>query len=260
MLPIDKEENCKRMIETGQYQIPRSRGKEDKWLFAYLKKNGIGRNEAYQIWLPIFQTRYFSYRGQSDPTFIFNDLWENTQKVRFKSREEIVFYEKEISFLKSLDLPRWEKEFFMMLFAIIKARGVNRFYYLYIGDIIKFTSISSRRGDESYKIFHDGLKNKVFKIKHEKVWDYKEGKYNSVEYKVIPLLKTSGDEKYRFKSLVDVPDCFNEMFGFRVCEICGKEFEINSKTKRNICKECWNNKEKERIRIAVNKHRKCNGE
>ena len=53
MLPIDKEENCKRMIETGQYQIPRSRGKEDKWLFAYLKKNGIGRNEAYQIWLPI---------------------------------------------------------------------------------------------------------------------------------------------------------------------------------------------------------------
>ena len=93
MLPIDKEENCKRMIETGQYQIPRSRGKEDKWLFAYLKKNGIERNEAYQIWLPIFQTRYFSYRGQNDPTFIFNDLWENTQKVRFKTREEIVFYE-----------------------------------------------------------------------------------------------------------------------------------------------------------------------
>ena len=242
MLPIDKEENCKRMIETGKYQIPRSRGKEDKWLFAYLKKNGIGRNEAYQIWLPIFQTRHFSYRGQSDPTFIFNDLWENTQKVRFKPREEIVFYEKEISFLKSLCLPRWEKEFFMMLFATIKARGVNRFYYLYIGDIIKFTSISGRRGDESYKIFHDGLKNKVFKIKHEMVWNYKDGKYNSVEYKTIPLLKTNGEERYRFKSIVDVPDCFNEMFGFRVCENCGKEFEAGPKCQRNLCKECYKTK------------------
>ena len=126
-----------------------------------------------------------------------------------------------------------------MLFATIKARGVNRFYYLYIGDIIKFTSISGRRGDESYKIFHDGLKNKVFKIKHEMVWDYKDGKYNSVEYKTIPLLKTNGEERYRFKSIVDVPDCFNEMFGFRVCENCGKEFEAGPKCQRNLCKECY---------------------
>ena len=44
---------------------------------------------------------------------------------------------------------------------------------------------------------------------------------------------------YRFKSLVDVPDCFNEMFGFRICENYKKEFEINSKTKRNICNECY---------------------
>ena len=55
----------------------------------------------------------------------------------------------------------------------------------------------------------------------------------------IPLLKTSGEEKYRFKSLVDVPDCFNEMFWFRICENCGKEFEAGPKCQRKICYECY---------------------
>ena len=262
MLPIDKEENCKRMLATGQYQIPRSRGKEDKWLFAYLKRNGVSRDEAYGIWLPIFQTRHFSYKGEVEPLFIFDDLWEDTEEVRFKKRNEIVFYEKEVEFLKGLKIPRWEKEFFMMLFATIKARGVNKFFYLYVGDLIKFTSISGRRGDEDFIVFHDGLKNGIFNIKSEKQWNYKNGKYESQEYKTLPIIEDDGKEVFRFKSLVDVPQCFEEIFGFKICENCGKEFKINSKTKRDICKECWTAKEREKAKIRMSRLRKndCSGE
>lgn len=256
MLPIDKEENCKRMLETGQYQIPRSRGKEDKWLFSYLKRNDVSRDEAYKIWLPIFQTRYFSYRGETGPLFIFDDLWEDTEEVRFKKRNEIVFYEKEIEFLKRLELPRWEKEFFMMLFATIKARGVNRFFYLYVGDLIKFTSISGRRGDEDFIVFHDGLKNGIFKIKSDKIWNYKNGTYEDQEYKTIPFLAEEGKEVFRFKSLVDVPQCFEKMFGFKVCENCGKEFEAGSKCQRNLCKECYKAKRRKNKTETMKKLRR----
>lgn len=262
MLPIDKEENCKRMLKTGQYQIPRSRGKEDKWLFSYLKRNGVSRDEAYKIWLPIFQTRHFSYRGEMEPLFIFDDLWEDTKRVRFKKRNEIIFYEKEINFLKNFDLPRWEKEYFMMLFATIKARGVNDFSDFLVGELIGFTSISGRRGSECNDVFSDGIKLKVFRHKSEKKWDSINGVFEKREYYVLPRLEVDGKEVFRFKSLVDVPDCFNEMFGFRICENCGKEFEINSKTKRNICKECWVKEEREKAKIRMRKLRKnvCSGE
>lgn len=262
MLPIDKEENCKRMLATGQYQIPRSRGKEDKWLFAYLKKNGVSRNEAYKIWLPIFQTRYFSYKGQVDSLYIFDDLWEDTNGVRFQKREEIMFYEEEVSFIKNLKLPRWEKEYFMMLFSVIKARGSNSFSDLCIGELLKFTSIRHRRGDEYSKIFEDGYHLGIFKDVKTKRWDSIRGCYEKKEFKTLCKIESCGKLIYQFKSLVDVPSCFNELFGFERCEVCGKNFEINSKTKRHICKDCWMKKEREKARIRMKNLRKskCSGE
>lgn len=258
MLPIDKEENCKRMLETGQYQIPRSRGKEDKWLFSYLKRNGVSRDEAYKIWLPIFQTRHFSYRGEIEPLFIFDDLWEDTKRVRFKKRNEIVFYEKEVNFLKNLDLPRWEKEYFTMLFATIKARGVNDFSDFLVGELIGFTSISGRRGTECNDVFSDGIKLKVFRHKSEKKWDSINGVFEKREYYVLPHLEEDGKEVFRFKSLVDVPQCFEKMFGFRVCENCGKEFEAGPKCQRQICYECYcaklTKKNSEKLKKLVNTH------
>ena len=65
---------------------------------------------------------------------------------------------------------------------------------------------------------------------------------------------TSGEEKYRFKSLVDVPDCFNEMFGFRICENCGKEFEAGPKCQRSLCEECYKKDLKNRNKIAAKKY------
>lgn len=239
MLPINKTTICERILKSGHYQFPNSKGREDRWLIAYLKKKGLSEKEIYDLWNPVFFTKHDKDDVET-AKMAFDRFYHQTYDVKFDDKvSSIVFYEKEIEDIRSTDAKPWEKEALMLLYAVVKSQNKKTLSFLPISDILPMTSLSIRRGCKTGDVVDTGVKFGLIEVVHNTQWDYTVGEYYDVFSYRFPKLKTSGKELERFDCILDVPDVFRELFWTKRCVVCGEEFEFSAKTKRDMCQKCY---------------------
>ena len=256
---INKIENCRRVISTNQYQT-KSHRHEDKWLLRYLKDNGKKRDDVFDIWKKIYVANE-NCDGVDDDMLgrIFDNLWKNLNSVKLDTHSgRIDIYRSELDFINAQVQPKWIKEAMLVLLGYCKSGRITEFDSLPIKDILALVERSKRSEDDVaklYDVFIDsGLMFRV--IKH----DYR-------SYDSIPEVDANGNiigyfmggdisvEKFKMQdfdksaivlslnSIVDIKNAYSFITMQKKCSVCGKMFEYNSKTKRDICDACWRHNE-----------------
>lgn len=240
MLPVNKGDVCQRILETGHYQFPLSKIREDVWFIAWLKSKGFSYQETYDKWKPIYLTRH---PDTEVAQAIFDKLWMNSRRMRFTNRyKQIIFYKEEIDEIARCDAARWQKEAILLVYAVMKALGTN------VVDILPFREIialTSRRGNfvgnEIPELIAKCKQLGILKFKLERKWDPVVGEYEeSVRYE-CPLIRKCGENKCNIRCVLDVPDATFDFIKTKICKICGNEFEIKNTSRRKecICTDCY---------------------
>ena len=238
MLPINKSDVCRRMLDTGKYQLSSSKIVEDVWLIAWLKSKGVGYNDAFEKWKRIYVTRH---PDDETAKAVFDKLWMNSRRTKFVNRyKPIVFYKQEIDDIVKADIPVWQKEAVVLIYAVAKAVGSSELNVLPMSDIIRMTSLTfGYNGYEPHAIMQSAQDVGFLRLKETKQWDEVTGQLDVFLQYTFPKIQTSGNVYKEVRSILDVPDEIFPGLQDCVCIDCGKKFKPDKRGKRNRCFECY---------------------
>ena len=256
ILPIDPIVNSKRILQTGQYQYQKSFGVEDIWLISYLHSLGKTKNEIYEIWEPIHLTREKNADNVWNLGPVFESLYQKGSGFVLTGRNEIVIFQEEIDEINKAKMLPWMKEYLLVLLGFFKAIGKKRCYIQDIPFSLIKSFVSIKRVKSEYNINQicreQGYVTMELKTKVNKRY----GTTKEMNFFSITYAKDEGTPVFRAESILDINNAFPLLKNVLVCEQCGKTFDINSKTKRKICAECYRKKRLERLSVFDERHEK----
>ena len=243
-LPIDQIENSKRVLVSGNYQIPLSRGIEDKWLMRYLIDVGKSPQEIREIWEPIYLSRQFNRDFINSIDRTFDTYLRYAQGHKNRTFNKIVIYEEELEKIRKSDLLPWLKEFALEGLSFFKAIGKTA---VALKDFPKTKLIgetSCYRYNSDINIFGRLQRNGLFTLTTPSGFNTEYGIEEEKQLVKCFFLKNKGTAVFEADSILDIGGAFYLLRP--ICPVCGKPFEVTSKTKRDICFDCWRKKETQR--------------
>ena len=237
MLPINKSDVCRRMLDTGKYQLSSSKIVEDVWLIAWLKSKGVGYDDAFEKWKRIYVTRH---PDDETAKAVFDKLWMNSRRTRFINKyKPIVFYQQEIDEIVSANIPVWQKEAIALMYAVAKTVGSSTLDALPMSDIIRMTSLSfGYNGYEADAVLESAQKFGFMRFQTIEHWDNVTGVLDTMLQFTFPKLR-SGKIYKTVRSILDVPDEIFQSLQERICINCGQSFKPEKRCQRTMCAECY---------------------
>lgn len=262
------KEHCQKILKDKAY------GTSDRWerkeeykqqiaLCYYLHKElKLNKANTYKKWMSIpnkFNTMIMSSE-LSDRTKelelkeYFDKVYEKSLKFKMRDvNKQLEIYQEEIDAINNLEADETFRKYIYVLL------GVCKFYNAYYGKCY----LDHKLRGYAYECVSNG----------KKYGDYVQTLVNtnrkcgpviiSARTKMrnissLSMLKTSGTVVRTFVTPNDLIKWINKDILTRkaICPICGQEYEVTSKTKRDCCLDCWKIKEKLRIKEAVAKSRK----
>lgn len=262
------KEHCQKVLKDKAY------GTSDRWerkeeykqqiaLCYYLHKElKLNKTNTYKKWVSIpnkFSTMIIGSE-LSDRTKelelkeYFDKVYDKSLKFKMRDVDKhLEIYQEEIDAINKLEADETFRKYIYMLL------GVCKFYNSYYGKCY----LDHKLRGYAYECVSNG----------KKYGDYVQTLVNtnrkcgpviiSARTKMrnissLSMLKTSGTVVRTFVTPNDLIKWINKDVLTRkaICPICGQEYEVNSKTKRDCCLDCWKIKEKLRIKEAVAKSRK----
>ena len=124
---VNKLEAIKYMLNNKSYVPELSTNKQDAWLLYYLrKKKGKDKDEAYKIWLPIYETVH-EKSSEGEYLGIFWNKWKTSAStVRLNKQNIATIYQEEIDRINKCDVKAtWQKQL-LLFFSYISS---NIFFY-----------------------------------------------------------------------------------------------------------------------------------
>lgn len=271
MLPVNQVLNVERMLATGNYQIPFSKGVEDVWLAAYLFEKGYSEDEARSVWISIYETRYPAEKPDVYE-YLFRKKWKKGQTTTLATQLPIVLYQAEIDAISHANMWYRAKQFALVLLAYAKSRGYSIIITNWAkktpgtGDVIVVDETSrlttsirhyltygsrQREKDEWSECIKAGL------LKYEYTFGSstkKGGMAQSGWYKLL-FLQKEGTVACRLDTLSDIPSVFPLLKRERVCVQCGAVFEEKARTQRELCDECYRKQRRTRKTESMQRSR-----
>lgn len=239
MLPVNQVVNSERVLKTKQYQFDSSRQVEDIWLFKYCRERlSKSWEETKDLWKPIFLSRHPDFYEEEIEAFFWVN-WERSKRIRFNAEREIMFTEEEVKKIRKANIPPWLKKYALMLYGYFKALNISK---VSIGKL-KFHQLARGTGMKPLSDGEKPLDFIYFPLKKAKL-------IKLLSINTVVSITESKDNVIDFSvsTIADLPFYFWKVAETKKCSICGSEFTVNSKTKRDICLECWKKKEAERAK------------
>lgn len=256
MIPVNQVLNSQRMIQTGQYQIKQSKGCEDIWLIAFLKSEGRSEEEIKSIWRPVYATRH-GEEGDEYIESVFLSYCDTASAWRLFMGKPIVFFREEIEKINATNLLPWIKEYALMTLGYFKCLGKTKQpLELFPGAALRRMTSCKRVQEninEISRCCRAGLLNISQSITMSRYTNEEH------EWRTVSVLfsRDCGEEVFRAETLLDVPKAFDLLKNEKVCSLCGKTFEVGSKTKRDVCYDCWRAKRALRPQNIRTRHEKA---
>ena len=259
MLPINQITNSERMFETGKLQLTGTkleRAQEDLWFVAWLRNvKKFSREECYRRWLPFYlQIVGGEEDGLAESTF--NKRWNAASEWGFEVQNNFYIFQEELDAINSTVVDRWIKESALLLLGYKRAYKIKKLDMESIPykGVFTATSLGRRRDSNSSEtavFLSSGLCS--YEVK-ERV-DSKDGSKFDTFYITLNYERKNGTPILETNTLFDVISLFSKVECKKVCPLCGKSFEYHSKTKREICENCWREKRKAKQRECMKKLR-----
>lgn len=260
MLPVNQVEDAKRMLATGEYQLPRSKVCEDLWFIRYLLNKKKSEEEIFELWKPIFLSRERNKDSCFNVEQYFKQCLKKARKHPIIHQRKYSVYASEIEAINEYDVPIRLKQLAVVILCYFKALGKH---YVYQEELLKYehsfqslltegkTKLKETRKD-TFKCIEHGL------ICRQNITHFDDIMGDEIEIPiyVIPYLVQSGDAVFSSNTLADVQELFPMLKTERICEICGSKYVVNSKTKRTICEKCQKEKRRQLSREIMRRKAK----
>lgn len=272
-IPIDKTDNCIRMLNTGQYQTEHFKTKEDWWLIKYLRnkytKSELSekeiKDEIRNIWEPIYKTRFNKEEMASHDFYIdvyFQQAYGKCKNISLSQKYyPITIYQEELDYINSLPAPKWFREFIFIFLGHCKTIGSFTCKAAPIAEYMRYLTLSTNNRDAISSTIYDKLKTFGLWKETSRITTT-DGRYGEPTQIInvsfdfcFPLFdtKTTAFVFYRQIDLLKRLDLITNTY---ICESCGEEFEIKNRTQRLICDECYKKQRQKRKNFARDQKRK----
>ena len=140
--------------------------------------------------------------------------------------------------------PKWFREFLFLFLGHCKTTENYTYDYAPTKEYMRYLSLKTKNRDAITMTIYN-------KLKEFNVWEQitvitkNKGKYfepeddEDVRFNFTFPVAKKGKVAIVFERQIDLIQRLDLITNLYKCEICGKEFEINNRTQRRICDECW---------------------
>lgn len=272
IVPINKQLNCKRMLETNEFQTKHWHNEELVWLIKYLREARQPKERIYNCWK--------RFRSKDKPDYDelllkenFKSYYNNSFNSVFKKQYPVIIvYQNEIDYINSLPAPLWIRQYIYILTLHSRAANCDTYdhlpfdeYHWFLDITDAHTSILKSRLIEKLREF------KILKaVKIEETYESlpiidEDGFVVGYEHETSIIneriaiklpVESKGDIKYEYVTILDALNDVGKINNNYKCPICGKEYEFTKRMKRDICQSCYAKRRRENKTNTMRKLRK----
>ena len=251
---LDWAKHCEKIYNTKE--LSRDDPADNKRHFAqeiiylcYLR-DVLGKNElqCYKEWKKITNGVASIFKDDEEQLLIeFNSLYKKSlgkkyQSINYsKKLNPVNIYNAEILFLNKLNVPMWVKQYWLCLLVYYKfmIQKYNR-----VQKTKTLNSWAIRQTEYKVKNYGGVCQDKIasYKVNSSKpiIKDYNKASNETYPTYVPAFLKKKGKIKYVCDDIDQIKDILQLLKPTcKKCEVCGKKFPVNPKTKRNLCEKCY---------------------
>ena len=259
---VDREKACQEILATRKYIEGPSENAQDNWILQYLKERlHKNMNESYEIWKEVFESKHGEdsngWRG------VFAQKWENLKGVTIVPVKNRKIYQREIDLINSCQLKTiWQKEILLAMVCYFKFTGKHKVSDLGLGDYAKYVGKYSCQitPNCANDVLNEALRVGLFKQNKVEQFDSICGENYCISVYEFEDKRKEGDiVSFEIWNAYDVIKYGGWFDTVMVCPICGKKIEVNSKTKKNICVDCWTKNERNKAKKRMNLLRDVRG-
>lgn len=251
---VDK---CKYMIKNQVYytcdkNCSKNSG-DDVILLKYLQEQGYTKEEAFEIWKPIYESVYGVYNP--DQTFgptMFEGVWNKASKFAQKHIKLITIYENELDIINNMTCPKWIKEVVLLVLATVKSKNKYEYHELPISKLIKFSSITRRTADNVMQVRKIMEQYGLLRCEVEEWYDEIDGETTLIDKYIFIFPKPEGDPVFTVQNVLETQQYFKLITMYKICVTCGSKFIYNMNTKRDVCKSCWQHEQVSKALVRKN--------
>lgn len=116
---FDLTENCEQILGGRKYITTKGANFEQTVLIKYLLNKGLSEADAKDIW---YTTRFEELKDveSSVVSAVFRKFVKNGKDIKFVKHNPIKIYDTEIAYFNSMNIPMWEKQYFLTLLCVYK--------------------------------------------------------------------------------------------------------------------------------------------
>ena len=260
---VDREKACQEILATRKYIEGPPENAQDNWILQYLKERlHKNMNESYEIWKEVFKSKHGEdsngWRGE------FMSRWDRLDCLPISSVKNKKIYQREIDLINSCQLKTiWQKQILLVAICYFKFSGEKAISDFPIGSFGKYVKDAPSYITENmaWEILQEAIRVGLFKCLEKKQWDYMNGGYYGLKVYEFQDRKYADDiVSFEIWNAYDVSKYSGWFDTTLICQKCGKRFVGNCRTKRFICKDCWEHSRRESAKQRMNRNRKCSHE
>lgn len=239
---VNKLEAIKYMLNNKSYVPELSTNKQDAWLLYYLrKKKGKDKDEAYEIWLPIYETTH-EKSSEGEYLGIFWNKWKTSAStVRLNKQNIATIYQEEIDRINKCDVKAtWQKQLLLLILVYTKMTNNFRLSEINLGLFAKYIGkkLSNITESLSYSMTQEAIRVGLFELIEIKEWNCIEGCWETSRYFNVHEFK-NGEIVCEIWNGYQVKELEYLFPIIKTCENCGSEFICSSKSQRCLCEKCY---------------------
>lgn len=226
MLILDWNKNSEEILRQGYYNTKRSVVAEQTHLCQYWQEQGVSKEEAYETWCLLGSPQVIACFSKGELREQFNYFWEAAIKFGYNKKYIYGLSQKEYDYIDSLDVDAEYKKFLYKLAEYCRTYGEgNRFS---CGQVVWNALVKGER--------HHSTEAREQKMA---AWNEKYGLYQVRVYQEPAESKSRNRVTLNYLDTEGEPVFFGEFVSHkRVCDVCGKQFEVMVQGKTNHCPEC----------------------
>lgn len=268
VIPVDRVVNCKRMLATGRLQTEHFHADECLWLVKYLRDKRYPESEIFEKW-KFFWSQHKTTYDDDDFKCNFKSFSGNARNVIFNKYLKIEIFQEEIDYINSLPLPLWMRQYIYVLLLHSKATGNNKYDSLPYDDYHWWLDIKNRHDSDhkailAVKLKELGIVKIVHIVEHYESFPEINNDGELIGYAqnvdiindrlqfLLPVQITSTDS-VKYETILDALNDMVKINNLYRCPLCGTTFQINNKTKRYICDDCYLKNRKKAAREIMKK-------
>lgn len=227
MIILDWNKNSEEVLAQGHYNTKRSVNTEQTHLCQYWQEQGVGKDEAFKIWISLESPQVIGSFNLEEKREYFDSFWNKGLNEGFNIKYIYGLTEREYCFINQLDVD-------------LEYKCLLRTFIEYCRSYGEGDSFFCRQ--PIYNAIVKGERQRITEAREIKMseWNRKYSLYEVFSYSGYTTQTTVNKVVLHYIDIDSTPSCFSDFTQRQgVCSQCGKKFISSEYRKTDLCPQCY---------------------